>query len=244
MHEGLAVTESGLVINPQWPFIAASPDGVISCKCHEKGVLEIKFPYTHRNEGVEAAACNDSNFCLQEHEGTLRLDRNHAYYYQVQTQMFVCDVTYCEFCVCTFPSHLNDSAVFVEWITRDENLWNTILQKSKQFFITCLLLEILGNWYTQPAPATIAIPSSSQSTDNDMDNATVSTVTDNQKLYCYYQGPEEGSMVGCDNSDCKYEWFHFSCLKLSTVPKGKWYCPDYRILPQFLKRKGKGKKTY
>ena len=52
-----------------------------------------------------------------------------------------------------------------------------------------------------------------------MDNATVSTVTDNQKLYCYCQGPEEGSMVGCDNSDCKYEWFHFSCLKLSTVPK-------------------------
>ena len=112
------------------------------------------------------------------------------------------------------------------------------------FFITCLLPEILGNWYTRPAPATIVIPSSSQSTDNDMDNATVSTVTDNQKLYCYCQGPEEGSMVGYDNSDCKYEWFHFSCLKLSTVPKGKRYCPDCRILPQFLKRKGKGKKTY
>ena len=109
-------------------------------------VLEIKCPYTHRNEYIEAVACNDSNVCLQGHEGTLRLDRNHAYYYQVQTQMFVCDVTYCDLCVCTFPSGLEDSALFVEWITRDENLWNTILQKSKHFFITCLLPEILGNW--------------------------------------------------------------------------------------------------
>ena len=75
MHEGLAITESGLVIIPQWPFIDASPDGVVNCKCHEKGVLEIKCPYTHWNEGIEAA---DSNFCLQEHEGTLRLDCNHA----------------------------------------------------------------------------------------------------------------------------------------------------------------------
>ena len=121
MHEGLAITESGLVINPQWPFIAASPDGVLNCKCHEKSVLEIKCPYTHQNEGIEAAACNDSNFCLQEHEGTLCLDRNHAYYYQVQTQMFVCNVTYCDFCVCTFPSGLciicgtnNERRKFVE----------------------------------------------------------------------------------------------------------------------------------
>ena len=89
-----------------------------------------KSPYTDQNESIEEANYNNSNFCLEEHEGSLRLDHNHAYYYQVQTQMFVCDFNYCDFCVCTFPSGSEDSVLFMEWITRNENLWNTILQKS------------------------------------------------------------------------------------------------------------------
>ena len=23
-------------------------------------------------------------------------------------------------------------------------------------------------------------------------------------------------------------WFHTSCLRISTIPKGNWYCPDCR----------------
>ena len=49
-HDDLAVTDSDLVINPQWPFIGASPDGVVECKCCGKGVLEIKCPYSHREQ--------------------------------------------------------------------------------------------------------------------------------------------------------------------------------------------------
>lgn len=30
------------------------------------------------------------------------MDQNHVYYYQVQTHLFVCDVQYADFCVCTF----------------------------------------------------------------------------------------------------------------------------------------------
>jgi len=40
-HDGFSVTDSGLVINTQWPYIGASPDGIVECKCHGKGVLEI-----------------------------------------------------------------------------------------------------------------------------------------------------------------------------------------------------------
>jgi len=62
MHEGLVIADSGLVINPQWPFIAASPDGVVNCKCYEKLILEIKWPSTHRNDSIEVAVSNDKNF--------------------------------------------------------------------------------------------------------------------------------------------------------------------------------------
>ena len=70
----------------------------------------------------EVAVSNDRNLCLEVHEDTLCLNRNHGYYYQVQTQMFVCNVNYCDFCVCTFPADSEDSGTFVERIPRDDNL--------------------------------------------------------------------------------------------------------------------------
>ena len=30
-HVDIVVQDSGLIINPMWPFIGASPDGVVSC---------------------------------------------------------------------------------------------------------------------------------------------------------------------------------------------------------------------
>ena len=83
-HEELTIVDSGLVINPQWPFMAASPDGVINCTYNEegRGVLETKCPYTHRFESIEESASNDRNLCLkEEQDGSFHLDRTHAYYY-------------------------------------------------------------------------------------------------------------------------------------------------------------------
>ena len=41
-HINLCIAESGLVINSRWPFIGASPDGIVSCGCYETKILEIK----------------------------------------------------------------------------------------------------------------------------------------------------------------------------------------------------------
>ena len=99
----LTVHDSGLLINPKWPFIGASPDGIVSCACCGKGTLEIKCPYCHRGESIASAFSKDSRFCLlAASDGALHLDHSHAYYYQVQTQLFVSDLDYCNFCVCTF----------------------------------------------------------------------------------------------------------------------------------------------
>jgi len=37
-HNNLQVAECGLFINPQWPFVGASPVGIITCDCCPKGV--------------------------------------------------------------------------------------------------------------------------------------------------------------------------------------------------------------
>ena len=81
------------------------------------------------------------------------LDEKHAYYYQIQTQLFVCDVEYADFCVCTFlkdkHNEYDDEGIHIERITKSLNSGKNVLKKHITFFTTCLLPEILGNWYTR-----------------------------------------------------------------------------------------------
>ena len=84
-HQNLQLSENGLYINPKWPFIGASPDGIVKCDCCAEGVVEIKCPYKHRENTIEYAAVNDKQFCLTKQGDLLQLSRSHEYYYQVQT---------------------------------------------------------------------------------------------------------------------------------------------------------------
>jgi len=64
-------------------------------------------------------------------------------------------------------------------------------------------------------------------------------------LWCYCQKdlPEE-ELVGYDNPECARKWFHMSYLQLtlSTLPRGKWYCPDcHKTRSKQCKGKGKAK---
>ena len=59
---------------------------------------------------LQLAALNDNTFCLKiDDDNTLHLD--HKYYYQVQTQMFVCNVNYCDFCVYKYMCKQSSRAV-------------------------------------------------------------------------------------------------------------------------------------
>ena len=50
----------------------------------------------------------------------------------------------------------------------------------------------------------------------------------NEPVYCFCQRHSFGEMVGCDNDDCQYEWFHFACVNLTKQPQGTWLCPNCR----------------
>ena len=51
-HDNLVTAQNRLFINPLWPFIGASPDGILNCEYCSTGVLEIKCPYCHRDESI------------------------------------------------------------------------------------------------------------------------------------------------------------------------------------------------
>jgi len=47
-----------------------------------------------------------------------------------------------------------------------------------------------------------------------------------KKLYCVCQQPSYGNMVGCDDKECPFKWFHWECVRLASRPRGRWYCPS------------------
>jgi len=174
-HIDFQLSESGLVINPKWPFIGASPDGVVSCLCCGKGVLEIKCPYSHQNTHIQDVVFQDSRFCIKEVDGSLRLDNSHAYYYQIQTQLFVCDVEYCDFCVSTFVEDDESKGLHIERICKNEVFWLECTLKAEQFFKTCLLPEIIGKYYTRPNSSLTQVTDNEQPSISDTDTQNLST---------------------------------------------------------------------
>lgn len=50
-HVNFECYQTGLFINPDFPHLGASPDGIITCDCCGKGLLEIKHPPT-RSRGA------------------------------------------------------------------------------------------------------------------------------------------------------------------------------------------------
>lgn len=54
------------------------------------------------------------------------------------------------------------------------------------------------------------------------------TIDPDEPTYCLCDQISFGEMILCDNDLCPIEWFHFSCVSLTTKPKGKWFCPNCR----------------
>ncbi len=109
-------------------------------------------------------------------------------------------------------------------------LQTSCVSKAETFYRTCALPELIGKWYTRPIT-----PNVQNQHDEEVNN------TSNSLEYCYCHGPDEGAMIGCDNAACKLKWFHMNCLKIASAPRGKWYCPECRRLPEFSKSRKKRK---
>ena len=83
---------TGLHINVDFSYLGASPDSLIQCDCHGKGVLEIKCPHIYRY-GLKNWQ-QDKTFPIDENY-QIKVDRK--YYYQIQGQMFILNLDYCDF---------------------------------------------------------------------------------------------------------------------------------------------------
>ena len=197
-HTSFKVEMTGLHVNPQYPHLGASPDGLISCSCCGNGLLEIKCPYSKRN--LDPTQIVDSSFYLNPTESGLKLSKAHDYYHQVQGQMAICERSYCDF-VCWTPLGMH-----IEQIERDPSHFQHMKPKLDSFFTRVILPQVLCK------------PDGDDKENSDP----------NQELFCFCRKGEYGSMIACDNPSSRYEWFHFSCVNVTAAPSGDWFCPDCR----------------
>ena len=95
-HVNFEILPAGLLVSTKYPFLGATPDGLVSCSCCDIGLLEVKCPYKYRDS--DPHDINDTSFYLQrESDGTMMLNQDHDYYFQGQGQMAIWNRKYCDF---------------------------------------------------------------------------------------------------------------------------------------------------
>ena len=126
-HETFSKELTGLHVSPQYPYLGASPDGVVSCSCHGECLLEIKCPYKYRT-GLKNWQI-DKNFPI---DSSGEIETSHRYYTQVQGQMFILNKEYCDFFVWT-PLETHENYLLLR-VQKDDNFIKTMLPRLGYFF--------------------------------------------------------------------------------------------------------------
>ncbi|CAG9864782.1 unnamed protein product [Phyllotreta striolata] len=85
--QNLQVSESGLWIDTQNPYLAASPDGLIG----NDAIIEVKCLHSASKLPATTSTLDEvidllgNKICLEKRDNKIQLKRNHNYYYQVYT---------------------------------------------------------------------------------------------------------------------------------------------------------------
>ena len=62
MHVDFEMNKTGLIIDSIYPFMGASPDGLVSCTCCGRGVLEAKCPFSCKDKELHSVPIKTPTF--------------------------------------------------------------------------------------------------------------------------------------------------------------------------------------
>ena len=152
------VQKCGLVVDALLPWLAASPDAIVSdptLKEDSKGCLEVKCPLSCENLSIFKACRTVAAFCLVvERDGNMCLSKSHSYFYQLQTQMHVTSLQWCDFVVWS-PLH----EPFVQRIKYDADFMKSAISTAGKFYFEQFLPAVVP--YMIMPPTSRPSPSSS-----------------------------------------------------------------------------------
>lgn len=123
-HENFEYSSCGLIINPRLPYFVGSPDGIVSCSCHGKGCVAIKCLKILEWGGSFEALTVKPNNILNQVGNTYVLERDHEIFYQVQLQINLVSLHYCDL-VLWSP---ND--ILIIRVSSDIDFWESTMSKA------------------------------------------------------------------------------------------------------------------
>lgn len=192
-HTNCSSRKAGLVISSVKPHVAASPDDFIWCDCCGLCVIEIKCPYSMR-DGNLMEGFRDGQFCLTPE---YKFKTTHRYFAQVQMQMYVCGLAYCDFVL------WSPGDCVITRVPRDDDSIESMIPKLDMLWKRFVLPELL-----------------TRNTENKSAPRLQQNCSD---ITCACCGLGHSKLVFC--SVCKLG-YHAACLGLKGIPKSKkWSCP-------------------
>lgn len=60
-HTNITISDAGLFVSSERPYIGASPDAIVTCDCCGRGTVEVKCPFCYKEALPDD---NPSNFCM------------------------------------------------------------------------------------------------------------------------------------------------------------------------------------
>ena len=139
-NQHVTIQSCGLFINPCYPYLGASPDGIIINDRKRVGLFECKNLLQNKPITLRHAAKYVKGFCLELAGGQLKLKRNHSYYFQCQGQLNIVDLPWLDFVV----RSQNPYQFFIERIHRDKKFWCTVMvPKLRAFYMNAILPELV-----------------------------------------------------------------------------------------------------
>ena len=128
-HSNFIIQESGLLVHDKYKYVRASPDGISSCDCHGKCLLEIKCPWTARDMIPDEALAKLRYLENVNGNYSLKAKCSQGYYEQVQGAMALSRTDMCYFVIWTTRGHHTIEVSF------DQEYWETVLSSVVQFYI-------------------------------------------------------------------------------------------------------------
>lgn len=98
VHKRVVVEKRGLYIMSDYPFIGCSVDGIFTCRCHGKKIIEIKCPYSLRHMHPREVAIQKG--CVIIGNKSLVTEKSE-YYHQMQGQMGIYGISCCDLVIYT-----------------------------------------------------------------------------------------------------------------------------------------------
>ncbi|KAK6176308.1 hypothetical protein SNE40_014615 [Patella caerulea] len=135
--------------------------------------------------------CSKGQFCLDRN---LQLKSTHRYYSQIQFQMYISKLTFCDFVV-----HKNcrpaPSMVIVR-VALDVAFCKTLISRWELIIKTFIIMELVTRELENQKEETSALNNQGK--------------VNNFVTRCICSEPEYGGeVIKCDNSDCPYGWIHY-----------------------------------